>query len=63
MLATLLAADAQGARRKCAEALQPEMGVESNLAALRALRRTAIPSLTDEAQRFVPDSLRPILIP
>lgn len=63
MLATLLAADAQGARRKCAEALQSEMGVESNLAALRALRRTALPPLTAEAQRFVPDSLRPILIP
>ena len=63
MLATLLAADAQGARRKCAEALQAEMGVESNLAALRALRRTALPALSAEAQRFVPDALRAILMP
>ena len=63
MLTTLLAADAQGARRKCAEALQAEMGVESNLAALRALRRTALPALSAKAQRFVPDALRAILMP
>lgn len=63
MLAALMLSETPGASLQCARWLAPEADAETVLVAIRALRQSRLPRLSDDARAFLPELLRPILLP
>lgn len=63
MLSALMLAEVPGASLQCARWLATESDTETLLVAIRALRLSRLPRISEDSRTFLPDLLRPLLEP